>query len=176
VTSIDINCDMGESFGCWTLGRDAEVMPHISSANVACGGHAGDPNVMAATVLLAKQHGVAVGAHPGYPDLAGFGRRHLPMTHEEVRAMMLAQIGALYAIARSYDYDINHVSPMVRFTTRLCATSGLPTQWSKVSGHSPGRCQCTAFRIRKSSGPPLRQAWARSVRDLLIALMNQMAH
>jgi UPF0271 protein len=111
MTSIDINCDMGESFGRWTLGSDAEVMPFISSANVACGGHAGDPSVMAATVRIAKQHGVAIGAHPGYPDLAGFGRRQLAMSHDEVRNMMLAQIGALHAIARSQDAEINHVKP-----------------------------------------------------------------
>jgi 5-oxoprolinase (ATP-hydrolysing) subunit A len=102
---------MGESFGRWTLGSDAAVMPFISSANVACGGHAGDPNVMAATVRLAKEHGVAVGAHPGYPDIAGFGRRHLEMSPEEVRNMMLAQIGALHAIARAHGCEISHVKP-----------------------------------------------------------------
>jgi UPF0271 protein len=108
---MDINCDMGESFGRWTLGHDAEVMPYISSANIACGGHAGDPNVMTATVRLAVQHKVAVGAHPGYPDLAGFGRRHFTLTGDEVRAMLLAQIGALYAIARSQGCDLSHVKP-----------------------------------------------------------------
>ncbi len=111
MTTIDINCDMGESFGRWTLGHDAEVMPYISSANIACGGHAGDPNVMAATVRLAVQHKVAVGAHPGYSDLAGFGRRHFHMSSDEVRAMLLAQIGALCAIARSEGCDLNHVKP-----------------------------------------------------------------
>jgi UPF0271 protein len=111
MTTMDINCDMGESFGRWTLGHDAEVMPFISSANVACGGHAGDPNVMAATVRLAAQHKVAVGAHPGYPDLAGFGRRHFTMMGDEVRAMLLAQIGALYAISRSQGCDLSHVKP-----------------------------------------------------------------
>jgi UPF0271 protein len=111
MTGIDINCDMGESFGRWTLGADAEIMPFISSANVACGGHAGDPNVMAATVRLATQHGVAVGAHPGYPDLAGFGRRQIPMGADEVRNMMLAQIGALAAIARAAGCEISHVKP-----------------------------------------------------------------
>ena len=111
MTTIDINCDMGESFGRWTLGSDAEVMPYISSANVACGGHAGDPNVMAATVRLAKSHGVAVGAHPGYADLAGFGRRYLPMLEDEVRNMLLAQIGALHAIARAEGYELSHIKP-----------------------------------------------------------------
>jgi len=111
VTSIDINCDMGESYGRWTLGSDAEIMPYVSSANVACGGHAGDPNVMSATVRLAKKHHVAVGAHPGYADLAGFGRRLFPMLDEEVRNMVLSQIGALYAIARAEGYEISHVKP-----------------------------------------------------------------
>ena len=74
---IDLNCDMGESYGRWTLGNDEEVMPHITSANVACGFHGGDPHVMRQTVALAQRYGVAVGAHPGLPDLMGFGRRRL---------------------------------------------------------------------------------------------------
>jgi UPF0271 protein len=102
---------MGESFGRWKLGSDAEIMPYISSANIACGGHAGDPNVMAATVRLAVQHAVAVGAHPGYTDLAGFGRRHLTMTGDEVGNMMLAQIGALAAIAKAQGAEIRYVKP-----------------------------------------------------------------
>ncbi len=77
---IDINCDMGESFGVYKLGRDAEVMDYISSANIACGWHAGDPMVMEQTVRMAKEKGVAVGAHPGYPDLMGFGRRRMDLT------------------------------------------------------------------------------------------------
>ena len=74
---IDLNCDLGESFGRYTLGNDAAIMPHITSANIACGFHAGDASVMQATVKLAKQHGVAIGAHPGWPDLQGFGRREM---------------------------------------------------------------------------------------------------
>ena len=107
--TIDINCDMGESYGRWVLGHDEAVMRYISSANVACGGHAGDPNVMEQTVLLAKEHGVAVGAHPGYQDLAGFGRRVLPMSVDELRRSITAQIGALYAIARSVGVELHHV-------------------------------------------------------------------
>jgi UPF0271 protein len=75
--AVDLNCDMGESFGAWTLGQDAEIMPLITSANVACGFHAGDPGVMRQTVRRALAHGVAIGAHPGLPDLVGFGRRNL---------------------------------------------------------------------------------------------------
>lgn len=109
--SIDLNADVGESFGRWTLGNDAEIMPFISSANVACGGHAGDPNVMAATVRLARSHGVAVGAHPGYPDLPGFGRRVIPFAPEEITRFVLYQIGALWAVAKGEGVELRHVKP-----------------------------------------------------------------
>ncbi|MBF6611879.1 MAG: LamB/YcsF family protein [Chloroflexi bacterium] len=108
---IDLNCDMGESYGVWRMGRDAEIMPFVTSANVACGAHAGDPNVMAATVRMAREHGVAVGAHPGYPDLAGFGRRPMALTPDEITRWLLAQIGALWAIARSEGVELCHVKP-----------------------------------------------------------------
>jgi 5-oxoprolinase (ATP-hydrolysing) subunit A len=108
---IDLNCDMGESFGAWRMGRDEEVMPHITSANVACGLHAGDPSVMMATVKLAKECGVSVGAHPSFPDLQGFGRRVMRMTAEEIRGFVLYQIGALWAVARAAGMDIAHVKP-----------------------------------------------------------------
>ncbi|RPJ33709.1 MAG: LamB/YcsF family protein, partial [Deltaproteobacteria bacterium] len=98
---IDINCDMGESFGVYTLGRDAEVMDYISSANIACGWHAGDPLVMEQTVRLAKEKEVAVGAHPGYPDLLGFGRRRMDLSPGEIEAYLLYQMGALAAFAKA---------------------------------------------------------------------------
>jgi 5-oxoprolinase (ATP-hydrolysing) subunit A len=106
---IDINCDMGESFGRWTLGHDLAVMPFITSASIACGSHAGDPSVMERTVRLALEHGVSIGAHPGYPDLAGFGRRVLPMNPDELRLSVLAQLGALWAIARANSAELTHV-------------------------------------------------------------------
>ncbi|MEO8284907.1 MAG: 5-oxoprolinase subunit PxpA [Chloroflexota bacterium] len=109
--TIDINCDMGESYGPWKMGHDAEVMPFITSANVACGGHAGDPNVMAKTVSLAQQFGVSVGAHPGYPDLPGFGRRALALTPDELQNMLLSQLGSLSAIAHSQAVELNHIKP-----------------------------------------------------------------
>lgn len=109
--TIDINCDLGESFGVYKLGRDAEIMPYISSANIACGFHAGDPRVMVQTVRLAKKNGVAVGAHPGYPDLVGFGRRDMAMLPEEVEAMLLYQIGALAGICKAEGVDLIHVKP-----------------------------------------------------------------
>ena len=106
---IDINCDMGESFGAYKLGRDQEVMNYISSANIACGWHAGDPMVMEQTVLLAKEKGVAVGAHPGYPDLMGFGRRHMDLTLNEIEYYILYQIGAFYAFANAHGLPLQHV-------------------------------------------------------------------
>jgi len=108
---IDLNCDMGESFGRYTLGSDEAIMPFITSANIACGLHAGDPLVMRQTVRLAKQHGVAVGAHPGWPDLQGFGRREMSLTHDEAEAFVLYQIGALAAFAKAKDVELNHVKP-----------------------------------------------------------------
>jgi UPF0271 protein len=106
---VDINCDMGESFGRWELGADADVMPHISSANIACGAHAGDPAVMRRTLRLAREHGVACGAHPGFADIAGFGRREIPLSASEARDLVLWQIGALDAIARSEGIALRHV-------------------------------------------------------------------
>ncbi|HMQ30187.1 MAG TPA: 5-oxoprolinase subunit PxpA [Chloroflexaceae bacterium] len=108
---IDLNCDCGESFGAWRLGADEELLPHVTAANVACGGHAGDPAVMRRTVRLCRELGVAVGAHPGYPDLQGFGRRALPMAPDEIEAAVLAQIGALHAIARAEGVELAHVKP-----------------------------------------------------------------
>jgi UPF0271 protein len=108
---IDLNADCGESYGAWTLGDDAALLQYVTSANVACGGHAGDPDVMRRTVRLARERGVAVGAHPGYPDLAGFGRRTLPMTPEQITNSVLAQIGALAAIARVEGVQLTHVKP-----------------------------------------------------------------
>jgi len=111
MTRIDLNCDMGESFGAYRLGRDEEVIRHITSANVACGWHAGDPAVMERTVRMAAEHGVAVGAHPGYPDLQGFGRRDLDCTVDEVRQYVVYQIGALQAFCKAAGVPLRHVKP-----------------------------------------------------------------
>lgn len=107
--AIDINCDMGESFGAYRLGADRDVMPHITSANIACGFHAGDPLVMKDTVELAHSHQVAVGAHPGLPDLMGFGRRSMAVSPAEVKAYTLYQLGALEAMARAGGTRLYHV-------------------------------------------------------------------
>lgn len=108
---IDLNCDCGESFGPWSMGDDAGVLPHVSSANIACGAHAGDPDTMRATLRLARELGVSAGAHPGYPDLQGFGRRVLPLTPAEVANSVLAQVGALAALARAEGVALTHVKP-----------------------------------------------------------------
>jgi UPF0271 protein len=106
-----LNCDMGESFGLWSFGDDEALMPLISMANVACGFHAGDPVVMRQTVALAKQHGVRVGAHPGYPDLQGFGRRAMDMDADELTAAILYQSGALKAFLDEQDMPLTHLKP-----------------------------------------------------------------
>ncbi len=108
---IDINCDLGESYGHFRVSQDAEIMPHITSANVACGFHAGDPVTMARTVELAKRFGVAVGAHPGFPDLVGFGRREMKLKHEETKNDVMYQIGALQAFAQTSHIRLQHVKP-----------------------------------------------------------------
>lgn len=111
MTSIDFNSDLGESFGLWERGADDALMPVITSANVACGFHAGDPNVMRATVEKARRHGVSIGAHPGLPDLLGFGRRHIEVTPAQVRDYILYQVGALGAFVRSAGLTLRHVKP-----------------------------------------------------------------
>ncbi len=108
---IDLNCDMGESFGAYSLGMDAQVMTHISSANIACGWHAGDPLVMNKTVKLAVENHVGIGAHPGFPDLLGFGRRNMACTQEEIQQYIIYQIGALNAFCRVHKTRLTHVKP-----------------------------------------------------------------
>jgi 5-oxoprolinase (ATP-hydrolysing) subunit A len=111
MSSIDLNCDLGESFGPYTIGADAEVMASISSANIACGYHGGDPAVMRRTLQLVRDAGVSAGAHPGLPDLAGFGRREMRVSPQEVEDMVLYQIGALAAIAQAEGLQLHHVKP-----------------------------------------------------------------
>lgn len=108
---VDLNSDLGESFGAYTLGRDEEILQVVSSANVACGFHAGDPAVMLKTVALAKRFGVAVGAHPGLPDLVGFGRRQMAISPQDAYSMVLYQIGALGAVAAAQGVKLHHVKP-----------------------------------------------------------------
>ncbi|UOE36314.1 LamB/YcsF family protein [Hymenobacter monticola] len=109
--TVDLNCDMGESFGAWTLGNDEALLPFITSANIACGFHAGDPGVMKRTVRAALRHGVALGAHPGLPDLVGFGRRNLDISAEEAFDMTVYQLGALHAVAQAEGGRLHHLKP-----------------------------------------------------------------
>lgn len=108
---MDLNADLGESFGRWTLGDDERLVAHITSANLACGFHAGDFRVMETTVALCRRAGVAVGAQPGYPDLLGFGRRPMPFEPDEVESLVRYQIGALEAFCRANGVEMQHVKP-----------------------------------------------------------------
>lgn len=107
--TIDLNCDMGESFGVYNLGYDDQAMPYVTSINVACGFHASDPSNMVKTVRLAKKYGVAIGAHPSFPDLVGFGRRFMAASAEEIQGDVLYQIGALMAICQVEGLTLQHV-------------------------------------------------------------------
>lgn len=125
--TIDLNCDMGESFGAHDAGLDAEVMPLITSANVACGFHASDPVTMARTVRLAARHGVAVGAHPSYPDLVGFGRRDMQLTAEEIVADVTYQVGALWAFCRAEGVPLRHVKAHGALYNKAAADAAVAT-------------------------------------------------
>lgn len=108
---MKLNCDLGESFGSWSMGLDERVMPHIDQANIACGFHAGDPLVMQKTLKLAKEHHVIVGAHPGYPDLVGFGRRSINCSIEEIIALVTYQVAAIDGVAKSLGLELEYVKP-----------------------------------------------------------------
>lgn len=108
---MKLNCDLGESFGSWTMGLDDQVMPYIDQANVACGFHAGDPLVMQQTLLLAKEYNVSIGAHPGYPDLVGFGRRSMNCSTDEIVALIQYQIAAIDGVAKSIGVELEYVKP-----------------------------------------------------------------
>lgn len=125
--SLDINVDCGESFAKWKLGADEELIPSITTASVACGWHAGDPATMRRTVALAVQHGVAVGSHPGLPDLLGFGRRAMDISPDDLRAAIVYQSGALEAFLRPHGQRLNHVKPHGALYLMLNARDDLAT-------------------------------------------------
>ncbi|MBI5109011.1 MAG: LamB/YcsF family protein [Rhodocyclales bacterium] len=122
---INLNSDLGEGYGPWTMGDDAAMLAIVNSANVACGGHAGDPDVMRATVRLARQHGVSIGAHPSYPDLRGFGRRAMQLTAGELESQVAAQIGALGAVAALEGMRVTHVKPHGALNNQACVDRAL---------------------------------------------------
>lgn len=159
-----LNCDMGESFGAWTMGNDALAMPLIDQANLACGYHAGDPLTMQRSVALAVRHGVSIGAHPAYPDLQGFGRRSLSCSPEEARALVLYQLGALEAFCRAAGTQVAYVKPhgalyndLVRNDALLEAVldacrsfrSGLPLMVLALPDN------CREARLAEAAGVPL---------------------
>ena len=123
--TIDLNADAGESFGRWQLGHDEALFPLLTSVNLATGFHAGDPRVMLRSIRLAKKHGVAVGAHPGFPDLVGFGRRDMAITPEEAYTDVLYQIGAISAFLRVEGLPLHHVKPHGALYLRMLRDEGL---------------------------------------------------
>ena len=147
-TSLLLNCDMGESFGAWTMGNDELAMPLIDQANLACGYHAGDPLTMQRSVALAVRHGVRIGAHPAYPDLQGFGRRHLACSPDEVRAQVLYQLGALDAFCRAAGTELAYVKPhgalyndLVRDDALLVAVLDACAGYRPGPGHGAEACR-----------------------------------
>ncbi|TVY09225.1 LamB/YcsF family protein [Paenibacillus cremeus] len=122
---VDLNCDMGESFGAYSLGRDAEILAHVTSANIACGFHAGDASTMRKTVKLALEHGVGIGAHPGLQDLIGFGRRKMDISPQEAYDIVVYQIGALWGFVRSEGGKLQHVKAHGELYNMAALNAGL---------------------------------------------------
>lgn len=120
-----LNCDLGESFGSWTMGLDASAMPFIDQANIACGFHGGDPLVMSKTLALAKAQGVSIGAHPSYPDLVGFGRRSMNCSSDEIKALVTYQVAALDGMAASQGLDLNYAKPHGALYNDMMAKDGV---------------------------------------------------
>ncbi len=136
---LNLNADLGESFGPWKMGNDAALLDIVTTANVACGQHAGDPRVMQATVAQAREKGVEIGAHPGFPDLQGFGRRPMAMSGEELAAVVQYQIGALEAIARAGGASLSHVKPHGALNNLACEDRELAdTVVSAIVASHPG--------------------------------------
>ena len=122
---INLNADLGEGYGPWTMGDDATMLAIVNSANVACGGHAGDPDVMRRTLRLAREHGVSIGAHPSYPDLRNFGRRAMSLAPAELENQLAAQIGALTGIAAMEGIRVSHVKPHGALNNQACVDRAL---------------------------------------------------
>ena len=130
--TFDINIDCGESFGNWVMGADVALMPHVTTANLACGFHAGDPMIMVETVRLARQHGVAVGAHPGLPDLRGFGRRVMSLSPDEIYADTIYQAGALRAVLQAHSMELHHVKPHGALYSMLSVSEPLSEAFARA--------------------------------------------
>ncbi|PFM63747.1 lactam utilization protein LamB [Bacillus cereus] len=135
MTTIDLNCDLGESFGTYKMGNDDEILPFVSSINIACGFHAGDPTVMRQTVEKALQHNVAIGAHPGFPDLIGFGRRNMHVSPSEVYDYVLYQIGALDGFVKAAGGNMHHVKPHGALYNMAATDSEIADAIAKAISH-----------------------------------------
>jgi UPF0271 protein len=136
---LNLNADLGESWGCFTMGDDGALLPVVDSANLACGMHGGDPRVMRITVGLARANGVSIGAHPGHADLHGFGRRPMDLPPEDLSALVLYQIGALAAIARAGGWPITHVKPHGALSNQACADPAIAGVIARaVAAFDPG--------------------------------------
>lgn len=131
--AVDLNSDMGESFGTYTLGHDETLIDYVSSINVACGFHAGDPRIMGETVAVAHEKGVAIGAHPSFPDLAGFGRRDMVVTPDEVSTDLLYQLGALDAFCRTIGNPLRHVKAHGALYNRLTVDANLARAFTQTA-------------------------------------------
>ena len=162
---INLNADLGESFGAWSMGRDGDMLQLVDSASIACGFHAGDPLVMRRTVATARRHGVSIGAHPSFPDLQGFGRRRIDMAPDEVEAMVVYQIGALQGIAAAEGHRVTHVKPHGALNNLACEDIEL------------ARCLARAVR---AAGPelillaPARSALVRAGREAGLAVIEEV--
>lgn len=136
---MKLNCDLGESFGAWTMGQDARIIPLIDMANVACGFHASDPLIMTETVQLALKHNVAIGAHPAYQDLTGFGRRSIYHTPDQIRALLWYQVGALEGICGSVGAQLSYVKPHGALNNDMMKDTGLLlTVMEAIAGYRQG--------------------------------------
>jgi UPF0271 protein len=162
---VNLNADLGESFGAWSMGRDGEMLQLVDSANIACGFHAGDPLVMRSTVATALRHGVSIGAHPSFPDLQGFGRRRIDMAPAEVEAMVVYQIGALQGIAAAEGHQVTHVKPHGALNNLACESIDL--------------ARCIARAVR-AAGPqlillaPALSALVRAGREAGLAVVEEI--
>ncbi|MCO7190609.1 MULTISPECIES: 5-oxoprolinase subunit PxpA [unclassified Pseudoalteromonas] len=144
-----LNCDLGESYGAWKMGLDDQVMPHIDLANIACGFHAGDPSVMASTLALAKTHKVAIGAHPSYPDLQGFGRRSMTLNEHELINTLHYQIAALEGMARVHDMTLQYVKPHGALYNDMMRDEGILVQVLKAISLYPAQLKLMILATAK---------------------------
>ena len=136
---VNLNADLGESFGAWSMGADEEILPLIGSANLACGFHAGDPLVMRKTLALSRKNGVSVGAHPAFPDLQGFGRRRMTIPADELEAIILYQIGALAGLARAEGLTVSHVKPHGALSNMACENDKIAETVARaIKAHESG--------------------------------------